>query len=461
MSLRARESSDKHDAQAAQLLRDAVEDAGGRLVVASATVLALFGARALDGPTSDRITAELAREGVVVEPELVRASQSGDVELGLAEKQVGTRDAPPPEQAVPPASPVPAADPAAVVAAQAAALPPSAVTAGVLVPGLLASLIGFVAWWGYGLVFLVFTGLVWFAVTRARYWFARIFLWPLRSTVAAGLLLGLIPVLFVLTVAGLFVAAPLAAKRSSDAQQERAARLIARANRALDGRDLRRARQALSQVGSSERTSSSYRDAADRASALQAENERERERRAAYVRAEEDFDTGDFAAAVQTLRELGDYRDAPALATRYARQGANDLGSDASKALGDRRWTTAISLAEESLALHPTDRARRIRTAARRGLDAARARAKARARARARARRAAARRRAEQRAIARRDRAARRRERARQQQQQEFEVPSVPETSGGGGGAIICEDGYVWPGTTRQGACNGHGGIAG
>lgn len=28
------------------------------------------------------------------------------------------------------------------------------------------------------------------------------------------------------------------------------------------------------------------------------------------------------------------------------------------------------------------------------------------------------------------------------------------------GGAIICSDGYVWPSTTRQGACSKHGGIA-
>jgi hypothetical protein len=33
-------------------------------------------------------------------------------------------------------------------------------------------------------------------------------------------------------------------------------------------------------------------------------------------------------------------------------------------------------------------------------------------------------------------------------------VPNV------GGGAIICKDGYTWPGTTRQGACRGHNGIA-
>jgi hypothetical protein len=26
-------------------------------------------------------------------------------------------------------------------------------------------------------------------------------------------------------------------------------------------------------------------------------------------------------------------------------------------------------------------------------------------------------------------------------------------------GGIICNDGYAWPGTTRQGACRGHGGI--
>ena len=36
--------------------------------------------------------------------------------------------------------------------------------------------------------------------------------------------------------------------------------------------------------------------------------------------------------------------------------------------------------------------------------------------------------------------------------------PAAP-TAVPAGGTIICRDGYVWPGTIRQGACNGHGGI--
>ncbi|MDJ0459899.1 PASTA domain-containing protein [Arthrobacter sp. NQ7] len=36
--------------------------------------------------------------------------------------------------------------------------------------------------------------------------------------------------------------------------------------------------------------------------------------------------------------------------------------------------------------------------------------------------------------------------------------PAVPEAPKYGG--IVCKDGYPWPGTTRQGACHGHGGIA-
>ncbi|MEW1820666.1 hypothetical protein AB0323_07710 [Arthrobacter sp. NPDC080031] len=36
-------------------------------------------------------------------------------------------------------------------------------------------------------------------------------------------------------------------------------------------------------------------------------------------------------------------------------------------------------------------------------------------------------------------------------------VPNLPNV---GGNVIICKDGYVWPGTTRQGACSRHGGIA-
>ena len=34
-----------------------------------------------------------------------------------------------------------------------------------------------------------------------------------------------------------------------------------------------------------------------------------------------------------------------------------------------------------------------------------------------------------------------------------------PTTKAPAAGVIICVDGYVWPGTTRQGACHGHGGI--
>ena len=38
-------------------------------------------------------------------------------------------------------------------------------------------------------------------------------------------------------------------------------------------------------------------------------------------------------------------------------------------------------------------------------------------------------------------------------------VPVAPAPPNVGGGTIICNDGYVWPGTTRQGACRGHKGI--
>ncbi|WP_428985711.1 PASTA domain-containing protein [Sinomonas terricola] len=35
----------------------------------------------------------------------------------------------------------------------------------------------------------------------------------------------------------------------------------------------------------------------------------------------------------------------------------------------------------------------------------------------------------------------------------------APQAPNVGGGTIVCKDGYIWPGTTRQGACHGHGGI--
>jgi chemotaxis protein histidine kinase CheA len=45
---------------------------------------------------------------------------------------------------------------------------------------------------------------------------------------------------------------------------------------------------------------------------------------------------------------------------------------------------------------------------------------------------------------------------AQQAAQQAQQVPAAPIV----GGAIICQDGYVWPSATRQGACSRHGGIA-
>lgn len=47
---------------------------------------------------------------------------------------------------------------------------------------------------------------------------------------------------------------------------------------------------------------------------------------------------------------------------------------------------------------------------------------------------------------------------ADQAAQQAAKAPAV--TMPNVGGAIICSDGYVWPSTTRQGACSKHGGIA-
>ncbi|WP_400159347.1 PASTA domain-containing protein [Arthrobacter sp. BPSS-3] len=38
-------------------------------------------------------------------------------------------------------------------------------------------------------------------------------------------------------------------------------------------------------------------------------------------------------------------------------------------------------------------------------------------------------------------------------------VPPAPVQAPPVYGGIICKDGYAWPGTTRQGACHGHGGI--
>ena len=39
-------------------------------------------------------------------------------------------------------------------------------------------------------------------------------------------------------------------------------------------------------------------------------------------------------------------------------------------------------------------------------------------------------------------------------------TPTVRAAPKPGSGAIVCNDGTTWPGTTRQGACNGRGGIA-
>ncbi|MDT0170455.1 PASTA domain-containing protein [Pseudarthrobacter sp. BRE9] len=49
---------------------------------------------------------------------------------------------------------------------------------------------------------------------------------------------------------------------------------------------------------------------------------------------------------------------------------------------------------------------------------------------------------------------------AKQAAPQQAAPPAPAPAAPNMGGAIICSDGYVWPSTTRQGACSKHGGIA-
>jgi hypothetical protein len=450
----------------AEVIRDAVEQAGGHLVIAVTTLLAVFGARHLDSATAAHITDDFARVGLDITPELQRVGAADDVALSLDTwrgPRGGARDSagntsPGGPAAAPPAGAVDT--PAAVVAHEAAALSSAAITAGVLGPGVIATAIGFATWWGYGLLFLATSTLLWFALGRARYWFARIFLWPLGAGHLSAVLLGLVPTLTALVVVGVLVASPLAAARAANAADARDARLVHSANRSLDRQDLGAAQRELSRVDKDWRQHSAYRQVAARVADLSAAQRRDRQHHADYVRAQQEFDGGEFSAAVELLESLDSYQGAPELARRYRNEGARRLRADASAALREKQWSRAIDLAQRSSSLHPTRQARRLRDAGRRG-DAA---ARARARAQRRARLAAAHRRAQRRAIARRRRAAQRRERRHQAQlDREVPTPSIGSTGsdGGGSGAIICNDGYVWPGTTRQGACHGHDGIVG
>lgn len=431
------------DAAVAAQLRQEVESHGGRMAVATTTLLALFAAEDLSEANIDRILAALDDESITTRPALTRASVNGQVTLELSDRSPGPEEDEAQLESGQEAPQGPT--PADAVTSQAAALPVELIAAGVVIPGLVVSAAGFVAWWGFGVLFLIASAIAWWAFRPLRFLLAKIFLFPFRSLRLAAFMLGATPMLVVLAVLSLAVVVPVAAQRADDARERDARALLVEADDALERGDLRRADDLLDEARRKDAGVAGLSATDERARQLRAEQEEERVNNRAYEAARAAFDDGDYGTAIGGMRDLDGYRDSSDLVDRYASEGAADLREQARAALAGRRYDEAIRLADEAQDLRVTGPGADILRQA----NAGKAEARARARARAEARREAARLRAEARRLAREQRAA---ERQRQREIEEaqaaapaYDAPDVDAPSGNWCGASRDGDGDgIW-----------------
>ncbi len=248
------------DAAIAAELRADVEQVGGRLTVAVTTLTALFAVDDLSAESLRRIESALTDAELSVEPRLAQVAGRDDVALSLTNQWRPERPSDRPEAGEPATAP-PAVAPAETVAGQAAALPATVMGAGALAPGVIAALLGFTAWWGYGLLFLVLTGAAWWGVGRFRFGLARVFLYPFRSIRLAAFTLGVAPMLIAIALLSVAVVAPVSAKRAADTRERDARSLVAQANRALARDDVDEAERLLADAERKDRGVSGYAEA--------------------------------------------------------------------------------------------------------------------------------------------------------------------------------------------------------
>lgn len=394
--------------QAARAVRQEVEQHGGQLRLAVATLGTLFAVERFDGQAAQDALDALGAQDVQVQGSLA-GTGADQVTLTIAGRQAPSR----PTQE-PPAQPVgpPMPTPAEAVAAQAAALPAAGLAAGVLIPGVALTALGFSGWWVFGALFLGLTGGTWWLLRRARFGLARVFLFPLRSAFLSALTLGALPLLLGALILSLIVVAPVSAKRSSDARERDARQLVAQASRAVRERDPDRARRLLAAARNKDADAEGYGRVRAQADALASAQARERARDDQYRQATAASEDEDFEAAVAGFEALGAFRDSPQRAQQARRRGAGIKLAQAREALGDRDYRRARELADSSIELRPTKAARDVRAQAQRELQAARERSRQRRLAREREQREA--------------------ERREREEQEALEEPIFPEDDGAG-----------------------------
>jgi len=434
------------DLEAAGWIRAEVERLGGPFRVHSETLLELFAAPDFDGEHAGRISRSLADLQLVTDP----ADLGGHSTAGVV--TISARDqTKPPEQdrieAEPPATPV-GPDPATVLATQAAALPAQALTAGVLVPGLVAAVVGGAVWWPFALLFLALAGGVWVAFRYARFWLARIFLWPLKSLWATGFLLAAVPMLLVSVLASAAVVSPVADKRAADERRDDARALIVQGTNALRDGDVDRAQQALDDARDKDPNISGDDGLESAIASEQDRRDRETAQIAEYEKAKETLESGDSREALPLLLALGSFRDSEQLAGQARRDLAARQLRSAKRLFAEGQFADARAAAERSNATRPTKAAQNLRAAASKRL------AERRVAARALARKRAAERKAKQEAKRKAAAEARRQKKAAEQQREQQEsapaVPDTPSAPSGSCGDISATDFPVPPGDPRD-----------
>ncbi len=393
--------------------------------------MALFSANDFSGAENERIGEALAAANLETTPaNLAAAKSSSEVTVS----QRGAEPAPPAqdqgsqpsEQSPPPAGPTPAEQ----LATQAAAVPAQAMTVGVLVPTLIAGAIGAAVWAPFALLFCVAGVGVWFALRRWRFWFARIFFWPLRSIWAAGFFLALAPMLILSAVVSAAFVAPTASKHASDNRHRQAVALVRRGHDELRRGDLDSAEHSLKQAEDRDRDANGEEELKR---AIGAEHHR-RNQQGAYDEAKQEIQNDQSAKARALLATLEGSGDNDTLVEKLRGDlAAYDLRA-ARRLFAEGSYSGARQAAARSLRSRTTAAAQNLRFGADRKVAQQLAAERAQARVEVAARKA-------RREQAKREAAA---SRAEEERQAAEEAAPLPDDYSTGSGSV-CANGTPYP----------------
>ena len=332
-------------------VRAKVEALGGQMVRKVGTLLVKFGYGELNEKNERDIEARLEAVGIGCAPALKGLSKSEFVTLYLLERAGGEKVAPPTESAT---------QQLAREAVQQTTF--QAVATGLVAVGAAFTVYGLTRHFVYGLIFGMLTLLGLGLVRWQLGWLVRLLV-PRFPFLRLGWALGGLTMVIVALIGALFVAAPVAAVRDSQAREREAQHLLDRADEALDEGELASAERLIEEAEGKDSDADGLDDAKDRLAKEEATRAQEVRNRGDYEDAEEAMRSNQYRRAISGMEALGDYEDARERAISFRATAARELMAEGRRALRtDTR--TALLFARRAHRIGPSAKTKAFQTRA-------------------------------------------------------------------------------------------------